>query len=982
MPQNDLIDHYVDRSSFRDDTEFILANLKEVLDTYKKVSSTKVNLGGTAKTGDTLNAAKQLNAELAKSAKLNEASAKASLLEAKARKEQALQQKAEAQARKENAAAAMKEQQASSSAAKEKAAEQKIIDNLTNEYAIMSKAYNEAALKAKNYFLTLGENHPITIEAVKDAKAMHDILLRVDQSVGQSQRNVGNYKSAFDGLGMSFTQIARELPSLAISAQQFVLAISNNLPMVQDEIKKAREEIAALKAQGKDTPSLLQRIGSSIISWNVGLSVGIALLTAYGGKLIEWAKNLLDGSAAAREAAKQQAELNERQLDAIEIADKYDEARKRSSGVINRGLENQIAYAKAAGKDEVEILKLEKALLENRQELAQTNFFGTNGEAELSKLGSELDKAREALDDFNKTGQAFGKELEYGSKEYKKQKESLTSNFEFAAKQYGRQKEIVEEFYDANRDLQIKDLELQKALKEQRVKFFSDELQYRADILKKFSELEDGQIAPKVNARKAAFALEKQIIDGQYQDELIAAKGSAIKIFEANREYAFKRKKLAEELEADLFKIRQTSIARQRELESEWNQMFYEDDAKRIKQKEEAQEREFQKRKNYLEEGRDILLKSIDAERNQKILSASGDKERQRIEEEYNNKRKKVEIDTNIAIMQSALELAQAKLKVAAKGADKTAVSALEAEIAALKEALEKLKGVEIDLNIDKAKGKLEKLKAGIQEVGGKILELFDGISDLITANIDAEKNAIQEQMDDIDKKKEKEIEAVNASTATEQEKADKIAVINARSQSQKETLERRQRQLDLQRARFEKARNIMEAIVRTSVAVLDGLIKGGPPLAAIYGAIGAVQIASAIAAPLPKFKHGRNGGDATLGIVGDGGRKEVIYSPDLSDIMITPDKDTLAFIPQGYSVAPSIEDFQATAMKMANRNIPVPVLANNNDGLIAAMAYEIGGLKTAILGKQETHFHWNNGELKKAVKNGANWYRYLNDNL
>lgn len=984
MPQTELIDQYVDRSSFRSDTEFILANLKEVLDTYKKVSGTKITLTGSAKTGDTLAAAKQLNSELAKSAKLNESSAKAALLEAKARKELALQQKAEAQARKENAAAAAKEQQASSSAAKEKAREQKIIDDLTNEYAQMSKAYSEAALKAKNYFLILGENHPVTVAAVKDAKAMHDILLRVDQSVGQSQRNVGNYKSAFDGLGMSFTQVARELPSLTISTQQFMLAISNNLPMVFDEIAKARTEIAALRAEGQQTPSLLQRIGASIISWQVGLSIGIALLTAYGSKLIEWAGNLLDGSAAAREAAKQQAKFNEQQLETIELADRYWDLQKRNSGVVDRELENRIAYAKAAGKEDVEILKLEKELLKNRQALASQNFFSSSGEAELDRLAKDLYKAREALEDFNKTGQAFGKELKYGSDEYKKQRESLTSGFDYAAKQYDKQKEIVEEFYDANRDLQIKDLELQKVIAERRVKFFADELQYRADILKKFSENEDGQASTKLNARMAAFALEKQIIEGQYKDELAAAKGNAIQIFEANREYTFKRKKLAEELEADLLKIRQTSIARQRELESEWNAMFVEDDEKRIKREEDAQEKAFQRSKNYLEEGRDILLGSLELERSQKIKAASGDAERQKIEEKYNNKRKKIEIDTNISIMESALALAEAKLKIANKETDKDAISNLEKQIAALKLALKELKGAKIDLDIDDAEKKIRKLQDRIQTVGGKILDLFDAIGDIISANVDKQKNAVQDQIDDLEKKKEKEIEAVNASTATEQEKADKIAVINARAAAQRETLERRQRQLELQKARFDKARAIMQAILNTAVAVLDGLLKFGPPGAVLYGAIGAAQIAAAIAAPLPKFKHGRTGGDATLGIVGDGGRKEVIYSPDLSDIMVTPDTDTLAFIPKGYGVAPSIEDFQNTAMKIAHKGVAVsPVnVTNNNDGLIAAMAYEIGGLKSAILGKQETHFHWNNGELKKAVKNGNNWWRYLNDNL
>jgi hypothetical protein len=119
-------------------------------------------------------------------------------------------------------------------------AEEKAIKDISNDYLQLSKAFNDASLKAKNYYLTLGENHPLTIEAIKDANDMNNILKRIDEKVGQYGRNVGNYKSAFDGLGVSVSQIARELPSLTISAQQFVLAISNNLPMLQDELKKAK----------------------------------------------------------------------------------------------------------------------------------------------------------------------------------------------------------------------------------------------------------------------------------------------------------------------------------------------------------------------------------------------------------------------------------------------------------------------------------------------------------------------------------------------------------------------------------------------------------------------------------------------------------------------------------------------------------------------------------------------------------------------
>src|SRR5699024_6726173 len=94
----------------------------------------------------------------------------------------------------------------------------------TNEYKILSLAYNEAALKAKNYTLTLGANHPITIGAVTDAKRLGDQLKGIDASVGQNQRNVGNYPQSLMKIAAGFKSVfsvvrqgANILPGVGIS---------------------------------------------------------------------------------------------------------------------------------------------------------------------------------------------------------------------------------------------------------------------------------------------------------------------------------------------------------------------------------------------------------------------------------------------------------------------------------------------------------------------------------------------------------------------------------------------------------------------------------------------------------------------------------------------------------------------------------------------------------------------------------------------
>ena len=127
-------------------------------------------------------------------------------------------------------------------------------------------------------------------------------LNAAEQVSGRFQRNVGNYASAWNGLGNSVQQVARELPTLAVSANTFFLAISNNFPILVDEIAKARKEYAAFKAElkagNKDVKAVApvwQQLAKSIISWQTALVVGMTLLSVYGKEVINWGKELVKG---------------------------------------------------------------------------------------------------------------------------------------------------------------------------------------------------------------------------------------------------------------------------------------------------------------------------------------------------------------------------------------------------------------------------------------------------------------------------------------------------------------------------------------------------------------------------------------------------------------------------------------------------------------------------------------------------------------
>lgn len=117
-------------------------------------------------------------------------------------------------------------------------------------------------------------------------------------SMGNYQRNVGNYASGWNGLNMGIQQVARELPSLAMGWNTFFIAISNNIPILADEIKKARIEYELMKKSGQTATPVWKQVLGSILSWQTALVVGVTLLSLYGKEIVSWVGTLIKGKNA------------------------------------------------------------------------------------------------------------------------------------------------------------------------------------------------------------------------------------------------------------------------------------------------------------------------------------------------------------------------------------------------------------------------------------------------------------------------------------------------------------------------------------------------------------------------------------------------------------------------------------------------------------------------------------------------------------
>lgn len=171
---------------------------------------------------------------------------------------------------------------------------------------------NAAMLELQKRYKALTDeqrNSPMGESLITQANALNNKLKEIDAKFGNYQRNVGNYASAWNGLNVQTQQLLRELPSLTMSFNQFFLAISNNLPMFADELKRANEEFKRMKAEGQTSIPVWKQLLGSLFSWQSALVIGITLLSAYGSDIANWVTSLFKGKEAVKEITNAEIDL-------------------------------------------------------------------------------------------------------------------------------------------------------------------------------------------------------------------------------------------------------------------------------------------------------------------------------------------------------------------------------------------------------------------------------------------------------------------------------------------------------------------------------------------------------------------------------------------------------------------------------------------------------------------------------------------------
>ena len=131
-----------------------------------------------------------------------------------------------------------------------------------------------------------------------ETNAIYQQMIKLQEATGNYRLSVGHYQKTWDGLGISISQVVRELPAAAVSLNTFFLGISNNIPMVVDEINRLRAQNKLLQAEGKATVSVTGSIVKALFSWNTVLVILLTVFSMFGKQIITWVGNLFKGRAA------------------------------------------------------------------------------------------------------------------------------------------------------------------------------------------------------------------------------------------------------------------------------------------------------------------------------------------------------------------------------------------------------------------------------------------------------------------------------------------------------------------------------------------------------------------------------------------------------------------------------------------------------------------------------------------------------------
>lgn len=279
----------------------------------------------------------------------------------------------------------------------------------------------------------------------------------------------------------------------------------------------------------------------------------------------------------------------------------------------------------------------------------------------------------------------------------------------------------------------------------------------------------------------------------------------------------------------------------------------------------------------------------------------------------------------------------------------------------------------EIDKITDADDKANEKRKASVRDWMQMAADSLNAINGLVSTVYDAKISKIEEEQEANSEAGEAEIERitelVDKKAITEEQGEARKRAAEDRTAKKNEELEKKKQQLKHKQAVWDKANSLAQAGIATALAITHAL--PDVALAAIAGAMGAIQIATILATPIPKYAKGTDRHKGGPAIVGDGGMPELVIFGGKS--WVTPDTPTLVDLPAGAMVIPELPnsfDVLCPAPVAPDGVINTPVIVNNDYG---ALQREVSALGFLI--RQQT-------KQQKQIANDIAFQQYISSKI
>lgn len=738
-------------------------------------------------------------------------------------------------------------------------------------------------------------------------------LIEVESSVGIFGRNVGNYKSAFQGMQYSVKQVARELPSLSIGLSQFFLAISNNIPILVDDINKAREANAALAAEGKKGVPIFKQLASSIFSWQTALVVGITLLTVYG-KEIQGAINKLFGLKNA------QSELNETiQKNGLGIGDeisKIKELQDKWNALGNdfnakkKFIEETKSVFESLGVSIENIADAENLLVNNTDNFIQAMRLKAEASAAMKLAAEQYEKSLksqmklEKLENSTSVGDRYKLLFAGGSKGIK---EDIAEEKAAGDMYMNYYKELIAQSEKLFKNSGFKEFTPSKgggAGKTSDFRATLAEREKRAVVDGKQFELKEGAELNKEIYRDELKSYEERIKAAddytRAMKESIEARAEAQKNdlirdaaiglgLDPDKDRAEAEKHVAKQIEVINMK-KNVELEKMDRHHSEIVKDIWEDNVKQAVQATVAS------LNNALAESTGRENEAMKALNEQFIGGGMSNQryeiEKTKIAEQYAQERIQIQINE----LEKRLEIE------GLSEVDRLALTKKIADLELKEEQIKSDKEIEIEKKTNEARKQLAE-------------EAYKFINQLVMQNFESKIKALEEESEKNDEWREEElarIERFEEAGALSKEQADaRKAVIDDQAKLREKELERQKKEILRKQARYEKTQALASVGINIAQAITATLAKFGMPLATPFitavSTLGAIQTASILSTPIPEYAEGTKDHPGGLAVVGDGGKSEMVIAN--GRIFKTPSTDTLVELPKHAIVLP---DFAA----------------------------------------------------------------------